>query len=360
MKRFKQIFAFILLITIAFSLFSCAPKGSVLDLSYFNTAIHIETHDKALDKKTQDALADLLNDIETRFDLKNENSLLNKFNSSSENTNFTLSQMEMEVLTVAKDCYDFSEKDFNPAVYPLTKLWQFTPTYPVLDFIIPDKSSIVSALALTDFNSLFLDTEEKTLTKTKGSVKIDLGGIVKGYAAESLSKILTDAGHLSGYVNVGGSSINLLKTDSLGIRHPRANADAQTILTVDTKDLNNVNVSTSGDYQRYYEKDGVRYSHIISSKTGYPTDTGVISVTVIGGDGAFLDAVTTAACLKEHNSISTENSELVKFLNKIIERYQFAQVYAVYDKDGIKQLITNATENQTFTLHDKSYSIVKI
>lgn len=359
MNKSRRIFSLILSLAFILSVCACAPKGSVIDLTYFNTAIHIETHDKVIDKNTQASIKNLLYDLENRFDVNNENSLTAEFNSSSKNASFDISDREYDIISTAKDCFNFSDGDFNPAVYPLIKLWQFND-YPTLNFTIPDSTAILDAIKLTDFNAVSLDTTSKKITKTKENVQIDFGGIVKGYAAEKVMNILTESGHTAGYVNVGGSSLALLKTDTLGIRHPRANSELPSIITVNTENVTNVNVSTSGDYQRYYEQDGTIYSHIISTKNGYPTNTGVISVTVIGADGAFSDAVTTAACLKTHNVENTENSELIKFLTKIIERYSSAQVYAIYLKDNVKQLITNKIESQDFTLHDKSYKIFKI
>ena len=186
---------------------------------------------------------------------------------------------------------------------------------------------------------------------------MDLGGIVKGYAAEQAGKILLSAGHSSGYVNVGGSSLHLLSVNTLGISRPRSNG---TILTVNAKNLKGVSVSTSGDYEKFYSLDGVRYSHIINPFTGKPSTTNVCSVTIIGADGAYSDAITTASCLKEYDETNFENSQLIVFLRSIISQNAGCSVYAVYDDGNTKQVITNKIKGEHFTLNDNNYTVIGI
>jgi len=356
--RFCSVFLCSLILI--FSSVACAPKGSVLDLSYFNTSIHVETHDKTLSKSTETELKSVLSTLESEFDVNSESSFAYKFNVASISEEFSLSEKAGKIISPAKYCYDFTDGDFNPAVYPLVKLWQFSPDYPAKNFTIPDHLSILSTLSLTNLNGLSFDENTRIATKTSNGIEMDFGGIVKGYAAETVLKILKDAGHVSGYVNVGGSSLALLKVDNLDIRHPRDSKDAPSIITVNTKNSINVNVSTSGDYQKYYLKDGIRYSHVIDPKTGYPIKTGICSVTVIGTEGAFADAVTTAACVKEHLPSDPTRSELSLFLKKIIDLYPDAMVFAVYEGKDAKQIITNKKEGENFTLNDNDYIVVNI
>jgi thiamine biosynthesis lipoprotein len=359
MKILKRLFLFLIILVLAFPAFSCAEKSSVLDFNRFNTAVHVETHGTVMDAETENLIKSLFSDLENQFDLNKIGSITYQFNNASIGQTLSLTENGAQLLKIAKDCYAFTDGDFNPAVYPLVKLWQFSPNYPVKNFTPPKRSEIDIALENTDFINAELNETERTLNK-KGEIEIDLGGIVKGFAADMAAKILSERGHEKGYINVGGSSLFLLKTDTLSIRHPRANADIPSIITVKTENTPNVNVSTSGDYQRYYLHDRITYSHVISPKDGYPTRTGTCSVTVIGADGAFSDAITTAACLKQHNPTQTDKSQLISFLQKIIGKYPSAEIYAVYEKDGTKQIVTNKTVESDFILHDNSYSIIKI
>ena len=128
------------------------------------------------------------------------------------------------------------------------------------------------------------------------TMQIDLGGIGKGYAADEGAKLLKERGYDYGYLNVGSSSIALLKsvkeeTDyawNLGLRHPRGEGK---YLEVPLKD---VTCSTSGDYENCYTVDGVRYSHVIDPSTGCPYRSNLITATVSGLPAAEADALTTA------------------------------------------------------------------
>jgi thiamine biosynthesis lipoprotein len=284
-----------------------------------------------------------------------------KLNNSSTNTDIEFSSHGIEVFTLAKNLYKFTDKKFNPAIFPLVKLWQFDDyNYPIQNFTPPSEQAILSCLGEnTDFDKIIVNLESDAVCKTADSVKVDFGGILKGYAVDKAKDILVSAGHKSGYINIGGSSLYLLSVNSLSIRHPRAINNLSNIISVNGNSLTMKAVSTSGDYEKYHENNGVRYSHIISPLTGYPTTTGVISATIIGTSGAFGDAVTTALCLMEHEHGKTD-SELVSFMNKIIADYPDCIIFAVYNNGDKKEIVTNKMQGEHFTLLDSSYSINKI
>jgi thiamine biosynthesis lipoprotein len=148
------------------------------------------------------------------------------------------------------------------------------------------------------------------------SMKIDLGGIGKGYAVDKVKEIVEEYGFEYGYINFGSSSMALLGhatrgSYTLGLTNPRTYYGDDYIRL----QLNNVCVSTSGDYEQYYEFDGVRYCHIIDPTTGKPVQTGVYTATVIGGSAAEDDAYTTAI-------MTMGKDKAIKFINeKLSDRY---------------------------------------
>lgn len=354
----KLICAFCVLIFLL-SCSACSNKGTALDLYYFNTAIHIETYSTNISKSTLQELKDSFSQIDKTFDINNEDSFVQKFNSANANDKIAT---DIHVKAVIEDClelYAFTNGKFNPTVYPLLALWQFTPEYPVIDFSLPSESQILQLLGDNlKFDEISFDSQNN-LIKPVGDMKIDLSGIVKGYATDLAYEILNKNGHTDGYVNVGGSSLKLLKVNSLNVTHPRPTDNFSNILSINLKDSKNLSVSTSGDYQRYYVKDGVRYSHLIDPTTGSPSKTNVVSVTVIGANGALGDAITTAACLTPHDVTNVQNSQLATFLNKVVDELN-CSVFAVYDDGKDKQVLTNEKQNEVFTLLDDSYEIVNI
>ncbi len=358
MRKFCLFLILIIFCLSASTLLACDKGGSSLDCYYFKTGIHIESHDKPLSDKTTSQLRALFSSLENEFDNKKEGSLVYAFNHSSVGENLKLSNHGANVLSLSKSCYEYTDGLFDPSVYPLIKLWQFSPTFPVQNFAPPTEEQILNTLTAVDFEGATFNANDNTLIKNKEGVMLDFGGIVKGYAADKAAEILKNAGHNSGYISIGGSSLYILSVESLGVIHPKKANLGQSILSINLKGVKNLSVSTSGDYEKSYTFDDKNYSHLINPKTGYTADTGVRSVTVIGADGGFSDAVTTAACLTEHLPNAVTTSPLTLFLQKILTDYPTAQIYAIYD-DGInKQVLTNKNQDKDFTLLDSEYTII--
>jgi len=156
----------------------------------------------------------------------------------------------------------------------------------------PDEATIASLLDAVNYKHIVLDKENKTVFFTNEKVKIDLGGIAKGHAVDNSISLLERMGILHGLVTAGGDT-RLIgdrrgKPWIVGIRDPR-NKEKQAVVMP----LQNSAMSTSGDYERYFEEDGKRYHHILSPKTGKSTYD-VQSVSIIGPSSTFNDALSTA------------------------------------------------------------------
>ena len=353
MNKIKRLFLLILISVITTTCFACSKSGSAVNFSFFNTVIHVETHDFKISEQTKDKLSALFSLLDSEFDCNDSSSAVYEINNANKNTPVNVSEHIAEIFRLSQEYHSFTDRRFNPAIYPLVQLWQFDD-YPTTNFTPPSAEEISALVGeKVDFDNITVDFEKKTVQKLSDDIKLDFGGILKGYAVDKAKEILLNAGHKSGYINIGSSSLFLLSVEKLGIKHPRASRELSTILEIDCSSLKNVAVSTSGDYEKYYTYEGVNYNHIINPLTGYPTDTGVISATIIGGSGAFGDAITTAMCLMEH-------SELVNFINKILNEYPDCLIFAVYDKGDDKEIITNKKQGEHFTLLDSSYTINQI
>ncbi len=349
MKKFLLIFSLILTAIFAMPNFGCA-NSQILTLTAFDTVVRIEAHDKNISKNTQNQLSELFSTLEKQFDVNDKTSFIHQLNCTESNNEIELSSTQKEVLALAKECFVFSEGKFNPAVYPLVKLWGFDNYGLTVDFNKPSDQNIQAELAKVDLDAIVLDGNK--LYKTKDDIQIDLGGLVKGYALDKALEIMLDGGHSSGYISLGSSSLAILSVESFTISHPRK--DKETILEINVKGQENITLSTSGDYERYFEENGVRYSHILDPKTGYPIQTGVASATVVGTSGAFSDAITTALC------VCDGQDELVALMQKIISAYPKSQIYVVCEKDEQKQILTNKKQGEDFTLLDTDYSIINL
>ena len=156
----------------------------------------------------------------------------------------------------------------------------------------PDEATIASLLEAVNYKHIVLNKEDKTVAFSNEKVKIDLGGIAKGHAVDNSISLLERMGILHGLVTAGGDT-RLIgdrrgKPWIVGIRDPR-NKEKQAVVMP----LQNSAMSTSGDYERYFEEDGKRYHHILSPKTGKSTYD-VQSVSIIGPSSTFNDALSTA------------------------------------------------------------------
>lgn len=155
----------------------------------------------------------------------------------------------------------------------------------------PSHLQIQQALAAIDYTGLVLNKAEQTIAFKHPKIKIDLGGIAKGYAVKSCLSILASMGVKHGLVSAGGDTGLLGDRKGrpwlVGIKHPRANEKTAVHLP-----LINEAISTSGDYERYFIEDNVRYHHIINPKTGKSAQQ-VVSVSVIGQDSTYVDALST-------------------------------------------------------------------
>lgn len=156
----------------------------------------------------------------------------------------------------------------------------------------PSQSEIDARLAAIDYRRIVMDEAASTIRYDAPGMRINLGGIAKGYAVERGTTLLRDAGIEHALLNAGGDTRVLGDRRGqpwiVGIRHPRLDDAVVTRLP-----LVDEAISTSGDYERFFEDDGRRYHHIINPATGRPTD-GILSVSVIGPDATLTDGLSTA------------------------------------------------------------------
>lgn len=172
-------------------------------------------------------------------------------------------------------------------VYPIVEKWGFISQ----NYTIPSKDELNALLKNTGYGKVKAD--DIIITVPVG-FKLDLGAVAKGYAADRSKEILNDAGVDSALLNLGGTVLaHGKKPDGenwkVGVTDPKNTDEYMGVI-----ECADTTVVTSGNYERYFERDGKRYCHIIDPKTGYPADNGVTSVTVISDDGTKNDALSTA------------------------------------------------------------------
>jgi Membrane-associated lipoprotein involved in thiamine biosynthesis len=179
----------------------------------------------------------------------------------------------------------------NIAIGPLIKLWRIG----FKEAHVPEKEAIENVLELLKPENIQLDDEKKTVYFLKKGIEIDLGAIAKGYFADKVMEFFKENGAVSAMVDMGGNVLVFGESPSkvsdwnVGIQNPflpRGNAVALV-------KIKNQSVVTSGIYERVFEKDGSKYHHIFDSKTGYPIESNIASLTIIADKSLDCDIYTT-------------------------------------------------------------------
>jgi len=183
-----------------------------------------------------------------------------------------------------------SEQLFNPAIGKLIKLWNFDDSS-LANRQPPDKDSI-DQLTLSQPNMTDIEFNGILIRSANPDLRLDFGAFGKGYGIDQAIDKLKEKGFNNAIINAGGDLRAIGNNDSrpwrIGIRHPRQDG---IIASLETN--GDESVFTSGDYERFYMYQGIRYHHIIDPRSGYPA-RGTMSVTVVHGDATTADAAATA------------------------------------------------------------------
>jgi thiamine biosynthesis lipoprotein len=225
-----------------------------------------------------------------------------------------------DILSLSKQLSELSEGAFDITFASVGYLYNYREKQR------PDAAEIQPLLEAINYRHIVLDAKAKTVFFAHPKVKIDLGGIAKGYAVDNAIAALKEMGIEHALVTAGGDT-KLLgdrmgKPWVVGIRDPR-NAEKEAVLIP----LADAAMSTSGDYERYFEEDGKRYHHILSPTTG-ASSYEVQSVSIIGPESVYNDALSTAVfvmglergiglinSLKDYEAIVMDNNRRMHYSN---------------------------------------------
>lgn len=230
---------------------------------------------------------------EIRAGIESLDSLLSAQDDSSEigrlnkNGSAELSEDTADLLAQALELCADTDGALDISVYPLVEAWGFIDK----NYRIPGESEIDDLLKNTDFRKITLSGGRASLGS---GMKLDLGAVAKGYAADKAVELMKENNVRAGILNLGGTVAAVGEKPNgekwrVGICDPENTAAYFGSVSASGKV-----VATSGSYERYFEQDGKRYCHIIDPKTGCPTDNGTVSVTVISDSGTKSDALSTA------------------------------------------------------------------
>ncbi len=281
-------------------------------LDYFDTVTEITVFSKS--EKPINACENYIKKMNTELSADSENGFIFR-NNNGENVEF--SKDTVELIEFSKEFSKDNSEYFSVYLDPLIKAWNIKNN----EGTIPDISD--------------------ALIKCQKKDTLNLGGVAKGFVTDKLVNILKENNVSSALINLGGNTYALGKKPTgenwhIGIQNPK-NADS----IIGIISAENLAVITSGDYQRYFDLDGIRYHHILDPKTGYPANSGLHSVTVISDNPTLCDALSTAAfvagvekgaeLLKKYDSmgifITDDTVYFSKSLENIFKQTDFSYKY---------------------------------
>ncbi len=236
--------------------------------------------------------------LEEKYSRFRADSLLSQLNSGLLNER-PLDDETKALLNYVDQCFTLSDQLFDPTIGVLQRVWNFHGN------ALPNPEKL--ALAKSKLGWSKLQWNGQTLTVPEGYY-VDLGGVVKEFAADRLVALLKE-NQLSGLVNLAGdiviSGLQPKQTPwSVAIRHPRAGGAIAHV------DIGVGSLAVSGDYERFMECEGRRYCHLIRPDTGYPPNNGLCSVSVIADNCLMAGAISSIAMLNEKENALAWLNEL--------------------------------------------------
>lgn len=303
-----RLWAFLGLVLLAFSIVGCGRKERYQDqfTDVFDTAsmvIGYEESEKAFQEKSTLVHETLLHyhklfDVYTDYpDLEN----LKKVNEEAGKAPVKVEPEIMSLLQFGKEIYEQTDGKVNIAYGAVLSLWHEKREAGIANpenASLPDAKDLEEAAKHCNIEDLILDEESMTVFFKDPYLRLDVGGIAKGWAVEKAAELLEKAGGKAYLLNIGG---NLRAIGKKGdgakwvcpVQNPFYVDGTEEEPYAVSGEIEDVSLVTSGDYERYFTVDGVRYAHIVDPETKYPANLHR-SVTILTKDSGIADALSTA------------------------------------------------------------------
>ena len=243
------------------------------------------------DAKTVDAVFARLRGIEDRMSANKEGTEIAAVNAAAGLAPVRVSADTFYVVKKGLEYARLSGGAFDPTVGPLVKLWGIGTDAARL----PSPAEIKAATRLIDYRKVGLDEAASTVFLAEKGMRLDLGAIAKGYAADEAKRVLAERKVKAAIIDLGGNvfAYGQKKDGSpwrIGVQDPAS--DRGDYIGIAT--CKDETVVTSGVYERYFEEGGKRYHHILDTRTGYPVENGLVSVSIISSSSIDADGLSTS------------------------------------------------------------------
>ncbi|MDY4761040.1 FAD:protein FMN transferase [Streptococcus thoraltensis] len=308
--------------------------------SLLHTVVQLSIYHEHQEKVMDEAI-DYIKEMEKLLSTNLEGADVYKINQAAGKQAVKVDPRTFEIIKAAQDMSKKSNGKFDVSIGAVTNLWRIGDEVAR----VPSNEEIKNALPYINYKDIQLDKEKKTVYIKKG-MTLELGAISKGYIADGVKKLFKKRNITTAIINLGGNVLTIGKSPNdpkgwnIGVQNPDE-VRGDTVGSVHVKDSS---VVTSGIYERYIEKDGKRYHHIMDPRTGYPVENAISGVTVFTKTSLQGDELSTSLFLLG-----------IKDGMKLIDG--MAGVEAVFiDKENGIHISKGLKDN--FTLRNEEYHLV--
>lgn len=290
--------------------------------TYMKLTVYGETKqaEKALERAEQEIVR-----LDNLWSTGKKESEISKINEEKQGI---LSEDSAKILETSLKISENTEGLFDISIYPAMEIWGFSDK----NYRIPKEEEIQKVIGFINYKEIEYKKEEKNI-QLKENMKIDFGGIAKGYTSARIMDIFQEEGVSGGMVNLGGNvQVMGKKPDGskwkIAVQSPKKDGNYLGVLSVE-----DTAIITSGGYERFFEEDGVIYHHILHPRDGKPANSGLTSVTIICKDGTLADGLSTSLFL-----MGKEKAE--EYWRKHSEEFEIILLTedgTLYISEGIKE-----------------------
>ena len=285
-------------------------QGSFFSITYYD--------EEGRDFKAE--IDSIFREVDNSVSLWNENSIIRKVN---RNEDVVVNQIFKDNFEWARKASEFSDGAFDATIGPLVSAWGFH--YKKELEMTPEM--VDSIKQLVDYHNI--EIVDDKVVKANPNMTLDFNAVAQGYTTDLIGKFLETNGIENYLVDVGGEVLARGTKPNgdlwtIGIEKPAENYDSEQTLQIKLK-LKDKGIVTSGNYRKYIEKDGIRYSHSIDPKTGYPVEQNLLSATVIADNASWADCLATICMIVGKEKAS-----------KLLEG-QRVEAYFIFVEDGMIQ-----------------------
>lgn len=282
----------ILLLSVLVLMCACSKEESSIFKEDFlmDTVVSVKLYGTK-DKRVIDEIFQRLEEIDETFDNYNSDSPIEKINNNP-NTPTEVPDEAARLIERSLGYAKETDGHFNPVLGSLTKIWNISQGEKDRESI-PSDEEVSKALSHIDFSKLSVSDNSVSINDT--GAKLDLGAIVKGYAADEVKKLLDKEKIGAAVIDLGGNIMTYGKKSDgspwvVGVRNP---SESESLVFTYESDKTSTCV-TSGNYERFFIHDGKRYHHIIDPETGFPSEGNWLSVSVVCESSEVADMLSTA------------------------------------------------------------------